>query len=79
MKFTIDKNILQESLFHLSKIVPTRSTMPILNCILFSVSGNRLIIKSTNLDTYISSEIDIIITKFDKYALRILNELCIKY
>ena len=59
MKFTIDKNILQESLFHLSKIIPTRSTMPILNCILFSVSGNRLIIKSTNLDTYISSEIDI--------------------
>ena len=59
MKFVVDKNILQDSLLHVSKIIPNRSTMPILNCALFSVSGNRLILKSTNLDTYISCEIDI--------------------
>ena len=59
MKFVVDKNILQDALLQVSKIVPNRSTMPILNCALFAVSGNRLIIKSTNLDTYISSEIDI--------------------
>ena len=59
MKFTVDKNSLQNSLLNVSKIVPTRSTMPILSCALFSVSSNRLIIKTTNLDTYISLEMDI--------------------
>jgi len=59
MKFTIDKNSLQESLLHVSKIVPTRSTMPILNCALFSISSNILIIKTTNLDTYISSQMNV--------------------
>ena len=59
MKFTIDKNLLQESLMHVSKIVPTRSTMPILNCALFSIVSNNLVIKTTNLDTYISCEIDV--------------------
>ena len=59
MKFTVDKNSLQDSLLHVSKIVPNRSTMPILNSALFIVSTNSLIIKTTNLDTYISSEINI--------------------
>ena len=59
MKFTVNKNSLQNSLLHTSKIVPTRSTMPILNCALFTVVSNTLGIKTTNLDTYISSEIDI--------------------
>ena len=59
MKFTVEKKSLQDSLLHISKIVPTRSTMPILSCALFHVVSNRLSIKSTNLDTYISSEIEI--------------------
>ena len=59
MKFTVDKNSLQNSLLHVSKIVPNRSTMPILSCALFSISSNRLLIKTTNLDTYISLEIDV--------------------
>ena len=50
MKFTVDKNSLQDCLFNVSKIVPTRSTMPILNCALFMVSSNRLIIRTTNLE-----------------------------
>ena len=59
MKFTVNKTSLQSSLIHTSKIVPTRSTMPILSCALFTVVSNRLLIKTTNLDTYISSEIEI--------------------
>ena len=59
MKFTVDKNSLQNSLLHVSKIVPNRSTMPILSCALFTVNDNRLSIKSTNLDTYISTETEI--------------------
>ena len=59
MKFTVDKISLQECLFNVSKIVPNRSTMPILNCALFSIASNTLLIKTTNLNTYISSEINI--------------------
>ena len=59
MKFTVEKKSLQNSLLNISKIIPTRSTMPILSCALFQVISNRLLIKSTNLDTYISCEIQI--------------------
>jgi len=77
MKFTVDKNTLQDALLHVSKIVPNRSTMPILNCAMFSVVSNRLIIKSTNLDTYISSEIEVAASEDGSICIPVikLNEI----
>ena len=54
MKFQINKNKLLEILIKSSRIIPTRSTLPILGCALFEVVENDLIIKTTNLEIYYS-------------------------
>ena len=42
MKFSINKNTLQTTLQLLSKAVPTRSTLPIISCALFTHKNNNL-------------------------------------
>ena len=50
MKFSTSKNELQSALQKLSKATPSRSTLPILNSVLISVSENETTIKSTDLE-----------------------------
>ena len=50
MKFSTSKNELQSALQKLSKATPSRSTLPILNSVLISVSENETNIKSTDLE-----------------------------
>jgi len=59
MKFSVEKATLLHSLQHLSKAVPTRSTLPILSCALFKTINNKLTIRATNLEVYISVEIEV--------------------
>ena len=56
MNFSIDKKELQEALIEHCKVVPIRSTLPILSCALFSLSKRGLIIKTTDLEQTIISE-----------------------
>jgi len=62
MKITISRNALQASLQHLSKGTPTRSTIPILNHVLFSARENELELRATDLEitvvTIISASIE---------------------
>ncbi|MDC1050970.1 DNA polymerase III subunit beta [Candidatus Marinimicrobia bacterium] len=56
MKFSINKDILQNLLLEHQKVVPLRTTLPILSCVFFKVQNQRLIIKTTDLEqTIISS------------------------
>ncbi len=52
MKFTSDCSTLQHALQQLGKVVPTRSTLPILSSILFSTEEGKLSLRAT--DTEIS-------------------------
>ena len=54
MKFSINKNTLQTTLQLLSKAVPTRSTLPIISCALFTHKNNNLFIRTTDLEISIS-------------------------
>ena len=56
MNFSIDKKELQEALIEHSKIVPIRSTLPILSCALFSLHKAGLRIKTTDLEQTIISQ-----------------------
>ncbi len=51
MKFSIQSNELQKALNIVGSIIPTKSTLPILENFHFSLSGNNLIITATDLDT----------------------------
>ncbi|MDP6852927.1 MAG: DNA polymerase III subunit beta [Candidatus Marinimicrobia bacterium] len=54
MKFSIEKNTLLTQLQILSKAIPTRSTLPIISCALFTTKENRLKIRTTDLEISIS-------------------------
>jgi len=54
MQFTVDSATLLHGLQKVSRVTPTRSTMPILNHILFSLQDNVLSLRSTDIEiTYI--------------------------
>ena len=59
MKFSVEKASLLHSLQHINKVIPSRSTLPILSCALFEIKNNQLLIRATNLEVYISVKIDV--------------------
>jgi len=59
MKFLIQKNILQSALQLLAKATPTRSTLPIIGCALFTIKNEKLNIRTTDLEISISIDCDI--------------------
>ena len=59
MKFSIEKSTLLRSLQYVNKATPTRSTLPILSCVLFEVRKNNLMIRTTSLEVYISLTVNI--------------------
>ncbi|MAV65348.1 MAG: DNA polymerase III subunit beta [Candidatus Marinimicrobia bacterium] len=50
MKFSIKNNVLNEALKNLNRVVPTRTTLPVLSSVLFSSDGEKLSLRSTNLE-----------------------------
>ncbi len=53
MQIKIDSAEFKNCLEHVEKILPTRSTMPVINNIYFDISPGSLIIAATNLEMYI--------------------------
>lgn len=54
MSLTIKSNELLEGLQQIIKVIPSRSTLPILGCAYFDFGENEIRVKSTNLETSIS-------------------------
>ena len=54
MNFSIKKQTLLNTLQLLSKVTPTRSTMPIINCALLTIKEGLLNIRATDLEISIS-------------------------
>ena len=63
MKFEIQQEDLQKALDIIANVVPTKTTLPILTCILVEVSGDRLTLSATNLDISITTSTDKVIIK----------------
>ena len=59
MKFSTSKTELQNALQKLSKAVPTRSTLPILGCVLIESSEKNTTLRSTDLEITIQVEISV--------------------
>jgi len=55
MNFKVSKKEFYSILSKISKVTPTRSTLPILNCILFTVENNTLHLRSTDLEITMSA------------------------
>lgn len=59
MKFTTESNELQKALMKISGVVPSKSTLPILENILFSLSGNNLKLIATDLEISMSASLEV--------------------
>ena len=60
MKVSISRNSLQTALQHLAKATPTRSTIPILSSVLFTVRDRGLEMRATDLEITIVTKADAI-------------------
>jgi DNA polymerase-3 subunit beta len=58
VKFEIQQEQLQKALDVIANVVPAKTTLPILTCILVEAEGDRLKLSATNLDISISTTID---------------------
>jgi DNA polymerase III subunit beta len=59
MKFTVESGELQKALTKISGVVPSKSTLPILENILFTLSSNFLKLLATDLEMSMSSTIEV--------------------
>ena len=59
MKFTVESSELQKALMKISGVVPSKSTLPILENILFSLSTNSLKLVATDLEISMSATLDV--------------------
>jgi len=58
VKFEIQQEDLQKALDIIANVVPTKTTLPILTCILMEVGDDRLTLSATNLDISITTNTD---------------------
>ena len=59
MNFSINKNTLQNLLIEHHKVVPIRTTLPVLSTAFLNIKKNILTIKTTDLEQTITSETEI--------------------
>ncbi len=58
MKFEIQQEDLQKALDVIANVVPAKTTLPILTCVLMEVADGRLVLSATNLDISITTSTD---------------------
>ncbi len=63
MKFEIQQEDLQKALDVIANVVPTKTTLPILTCILMEAADGRLTLSATNLDISITTGTDKVTVK----------------
>jgi len=59
MQFSVEKSVLHEAIQQVAKVAPARSTLPILNCILFTAAENSLALLTTDLEITMQTSIPI--------------------
>ena len=59
MKFSIERESIYKELQRANRVVPVRSTLPILTCVLLSVKDSRLKISATDIEITFVSEVDV--------------------
>ena len=77
MNFEINNTDLIEALKNLNRVVPNRSTLPILSCVLFSSDGERLNLRATDLEVSLNFSLTSNITEPFNIAVPISKILSI--
>lgn len=77
MQFVLEKSALQSGVQKIIKVSPTRSTMPILNHILFTIENGRLFLRTSDIEITYILEVDLLNGEDGSVAIpaRLLQEI----
>lgn len=59
MKFSVNRSLFNDQLTEIMRVVPNRSTMPILGNILFNLDGNQLKLRASDIEVSMETTIDV--------------------
>ncbi len=59
MRFSVGNSVLHNAIQQVAKVAPSRSTLPILNCILFTAIDNSLTLRTTDLEITMQTAIPV--------------------
>ena len=69
MKFIVSSSLLYKEIQVLGGIINSSNTLPILDNFLFEINNNKLVLSSSDLESTMTSEIEIESTSTDKIAI----------
>ncbi|MBS1271179.1 MAG: Beta sliding clamp [Candidatus Marinimicrobia bacterium] len=69
MRFSVEKSVLHNAIQQVAKVAPARSTLPILNCILFTAEKNKLILRTTDLEITMQTIIPVMVEEEGTVAI----------
>ncbi|MCF7804085.1 MAG: DNA polymerase III subunit beta [Candidatus Marinimicrobia bacterium] len=69
MRFSVEKAVLHSAIQQVAKVAPARSTLPILNCILFTAEENKLILRTTDLEITMQTIIPVMVEEEGQVAI----------
>jgi len=69
MQFSVEKSSLHNAIQQVAKVAPARSTLPILNCILFTAEKDKLILRTTDLEITMQTTLPVMVEEDGKVAI----------
>jgi len=69
MRFSVEKSVLHNAIQQVAKVAPARSTLPILNCILFTAEENKLTLRTTDLEITMQTIIPVMVEEGGTVAI----------
>ncbi len=77
MKFSIEREVIHKELQRANRVVPIRSTLPILTCVLLSVEDSKLKISATDIEVTLISEVEVSNSENGTVAIqsKLLNDI----
>ncbi len=77
MKLSLEKSLIHKELQKANRVVPVRSTLPILTCVLFEVKNSKLKMVASDIELTLVSEIDVSDSEDGSVAIpsKLLNDI----
>ena len=60
MNFTVSSSLLSSRLQTISRVINSKNTIPVLDCVLFELEGNKLTLTASDPDNTLNTSIDVV-------------------
>ena len=60
MNFTVSSSLLSSRLQTISRVINSKNTIPVLDCILFELEGNKLVLTASDPDNTLNTSLEVV-------------------